>query len=555
VTDPAAGPGNQRFMAWPSGGQPPRADGRGRRIITAALVGLAVVAGVVTAAVWLGGKPASPVPSATAQSSASPIPTASAGPSPSATPAAQPVPLAAVVAFDDYQVNAITLAGLKSRLEAGTLLVPCGAETAVAAALGSDGHGAAPCVKADAVTAALDPGSTDLALIPPALVTPRVKVVPLESADLFGTAKARQKPYPLVIDVPTDWPAAWTTFPAADVRVVLTTGCTCPDRGVAYQTITKGKGWDWLAEAGTARITGTHIDARFGERTLNLARTGNAGAVKAMTSSADVTMSDFECPMTKNFKVHFSGTTFTIDPRVATLMADVGIDVATIATDHMGNAGLAAIGETVDYFRKAGIQPSGAGRNLAEALKPAVVDANGIKFGFVGFDAIGGTRSATASGAGIANLTSANVKAAVAGAHAAGAQVVIAMVQWSSVEYRAKFTDFQLAQEKILYAAGVDHVIGDDFHWAGALKVTLDGDGMYHYTGASQGNFWFDQNWSQNTEEGVSTSLTFVGDRLVQVRLQSTVVVDNAQLNLTDPATDGQHVLDQVLSVSTLPAR
>ncbi|MFI5254401.1 MAG: CapA family protein, partial [Candidatus Limnocylindrales bacterium] len=465
------------------------------------------------------------------------------------------IPLAVVGAFDDYKVNAITMAGLADRLRAGTLVVPCGTEATVAAALGVSGLGTTPCVAADQITAALAPGDTDLALLPPALVTPRVKVIPLGSADLFGTASARTKTYPLTIDAPTSWPAEWTTFAGGDVRVVLTTGCTCPDRGVAQQTILFKKGWDWLAVAGTARITGTHIDPRYGLRTLNLARTGNAGAVKAMISGADVAMSDFECPMTKAYKVHLLGTTFTIDPRVATLMADTGIDVATIATDHMGNAGLPAIGETVDIFRKAGIQPSGAGRNLAEALKPAVVDANGIKFAFVGFNAIGGTRSATASGAGVAGLTTANVKAAVALAHAAGAQVVIAMVQWSSVEYRAAFTDFQLAQEKILYAAGVDDVIGDDFHWAGALKITLGSDGVYHYTGASQGNFWFDQNWSRETEEGVATSLTFVGSRLVQVRLQSTVVVDDAQLNLTDPATDGQYVLNQVLSVSSLPPR
>jgi len=39
------------------------------------------------------------------------------------------------------------------------------------------------------------------------------------------------------------------------------------------------------------------------------------------------------------------------------------------------------------------------------------------------------------------------------------------------------------------------------------------------------------------------------------VRLSPIVVVDHGQPNLLDPATDGQFVLRQVLSGSTVPAR
>jgi poly-gamma-glutamate synthesis protein (capsule biosynthesis protein) len=540
-------------MAWPSGSRPPRRGGRAGLVLA---IVLAVAAGVLAGSLWLRGSSSSPVPSGSAVRSASPppdaSPVASAHPAATPEPSAAHIPLVVVGGFNDYKVTAITSATLKTRLAAGTLVVPCGAEAAVALALGATGTGAAPCVAADRITAFLDPGSTDLALIPPALVTPRVKVIPLESADLFGQVSARQKAYPLTIALPAIWPPAWSAWDGGDVRVVVTTGVTCPDRGVSLQTIVKGRGWGWLAEAGTARVTGTHIDRRFGQRVVDLVRTGNLGAVRDLVGGADVAVSDFECAMTRNFKQHNSGTVFTIDPRVATLMADIGFDVATVAADHTTNAGIGAVGETVDFFRSAGVQPTGAGRTLDEALAPAIVDANGVKFGFVGFDAIGGATSATLSSPGVANLTTKNVKAAVARARAAGAQVVIALVQWSSVEYQAKFTDFQLGVRKQLFAAGVDHIVGGDFHWAGALAISLEGS-TYHYAGASQGNFWFDQDWSRQTQEAVITSLTFVGPRLVQVRLQPTVVVDNAQLNLTDPATDGQVVLKQVLSVSTLP--
>jgi poly-gamma-glutamate synthesis protein (capsule biosynthesis protein) len=502
------------------------------------------------------GAATAPVPGATA-------PAPAGGPAASSADVASPVtpgpvapstPLVVVTGFDNYSLASVTRSSLGARLVAGTLELPCGAEAAVAVALGVPNAAPSACVRADQVTAQLDPASTDLALVPPALVTPRVKVIPIGSADLFGEKPARSATYPLVIPVPAAWPVAWTAWNGTDVRVVVTTGVNCPDRGVSHQTVVLGRGWDWLLQGGTARYTGTHWDSRYGWTVVDAVRTGHAGAVVDLIRNADVAVGDFECSMTPNFVQHDSGTVFSIDPRVAPLMAKAGFDVATIAADHNTNAGLAAVGQTVDLFRANGIQSTGGGRSLAQALRPAVVDAGGVTFGFVGFDAIGGSAYATSSSAGVAPLTPANVRAAVAMARARGAQVVVALPQWSSVEYRARFTAFQLGLVKTLVAAGVDDIVGADFHWAGALSVTWTGS-AYRYVGSSQGNFWFGQDWSRQTQEGIITSLTFVGTRLAQVRLTPTVVLDDAQPNLVDPATDGQFVLRQVLAGTTLPAR
>jgi poly-gamma-glutamate synthesis protein (capsule biosynthesis protein) len=277
--------------------------------------------------------------------------------------------------------------------------------------------------------------------------------------------------------------------------------------------------------------------------------------------------------MTRTYVQHDHGTVFTIDPRVAPLMAKAGFDVATIAADHNTNAGLGPVVETANLFRANGIAPVGGGKDLTQALRPAVIDVDGLRFGFVGFDAIGGSVSATASHAGVAPLTAANARTAIRAARAAGAQVVLAMPQWSSVEYRASFTSFQRQLIALLHAAGADHIIGADFHWAGGVSITpapeaaspaagaasgsasasASGGAAYRFVSSSEGNFWFGQNWSRQTQEGIITSLAFVGTRLAQVRFTPTVVVDNAQVNLTDPAHDGQFVLKQVLSASTLP--
>ncbi len=485
--------------------------------------------------------------------------------SPGSSGAGQPlVPLAVVTGFANDRIDSVTTAGLAAQLHAGTLLVPCGAHAAVAAALGvragsagppgSGGAGGAPpgCLAADAMPAHLPASSKALALLPPGLVTAALRVVPIGNADLFGETPARTTPYPLEIPAPAGWPTAWTAYDPNAVRVVLTTGVNCPDRGVSYQTNVLGKGWDWLLQAGTARYTGRHWDERFGWWVVDAVRTDHAGAVWSLIRNADVAVSDFECSVTRHFVQHDSGTLFSIDPRVAPLMAKAGFDVATIAADHNTNPGLGAIGETVDLFRANGIAPVGGGRTLTEALQPAVLDVHGVRFGFVGFDAIGGSAYATADSPGVAPLTAATARTAIAAARKAGAQVVFALPQWSSVEYRAAFTGFQRSLIAELEAAGADEIIGADFHWAGAISITPGGRSGDRFVTASQGNFWFGQNWSRQTEEGVMTMLTFVGTRLAQVRLIPTVVLDDAQPNLIDPATDGQFVLHQVLSVSRL---
>ena len=511
-----------------------------------------------TAAFGASGPAGSPSPgaaSASAPASAVPSPTAAASagvfgsPGVSGSPGSS-VPLAVVTGFSNYRVDSVTPADLATRLASGALIVPCGAEAAIATAL--EAVPSAACVPGDAIPARLPASSTGLALLPPGLVTPALRVVPIGTADLFGETPARTAPYPLTIPTPAGWPATWTAYDPSNVRVVLTTGVNCPDRGVSYQTNVLGKGWDWLLQAGTAKYTGRHWDPAFGWWVVDAVRTDHAGAVWALVRNADVAVSDFECSMTSHVTQHDSGTVFSIDPRVAPLMAKAGFDVATIAADHNTNPGLGAVGETVDLFRANGIQPVGGGRTLAQALRPAVIDVNGVRFGFVGFDAIGGSAYATAGSPGVAPLTPANARAAIAAARRAGAQVVFALPQWSSVEYRAAFTGFQRSLIAELEAAGADEIIGADFHWAGAISITPGSQSGYRFVTASQGNFWFGQSWSRQTQEGVMTMLTFVGARLAQVRLIPTVVLDDAQPNLTDPATDGQFVLHQVLSASQL---
>ncbi len=552
-----------RAPGW-RGGRGPRLPATGATVALLAVVGVALLVG---AAVFAGASPGTTpttAPSEAAVASSSPAategvpgesPRSSPTPSvdPSSTPAgAMELPLALVADVTDLR-ETVSSATLAKELAAGRVAVPCGLDE-----LALDGAPVAwdddACVDATKITAAVRARKPRLGLLPAALVTPRVKVLRIGDADLFGSPSIRARPYPLVatVDAP---PAGWVAFDVADVRTLISTGDTCPDRGVSHQTNTLKKGWDWTLAGGTATYTGTHMDRRFdgpdgnGWPVVDAVRSGNEGALKELISDAEITLNDFECPMTSSFRQHDTGTVFSIDPKVAPFLARNGIDVVTLASNHITDQGVGALEETLAFFKKAGIKSFGAGMNLAEAMKPAVFDVRGVRFAFVGFNEVPGSARAGATSAGVTWLTEANVRKSIAAARKV-ADVVIVVPQWWP-EYQANFTARMKSQMQLFFDAGADQVIGHGTHWAAATSITKDDRG-FHFVIASHGNFLFGQDWSRQTQEGVIVEVTFVGSTLAQARLHPYIVLDQAQANLTNPTTDGEFVLNQVWSNSIL---
>ncbi|MFI5261850.1 MAG: CapA family protein [Candidatus Limnocylindrales bacterium] len=413
------------------------------------------------------------------------------------------------------------------------------------------------CVAADAITDRVHGHAGLLALLPPGLVGPRVKVLQIDGRDLFGGPAIRSRAYGLT-GTAAGLPVAWTAYDPGQVRTVDSTGDTCPDRGPAREAIVLHKGWPWTLDGGFARYTGTHMDTRFSGPTGNgwpvvaAVRTGQAGSVKALVSDSDITANDFECPMLAGFVYHPHGTVFNVDPTVGPLLASAGVNVVTLGSNHITDAGTNGVRQTLKILDANHIAHTGAGLDLTSALAPAVVDVRGVRFAFVGWDDIAGSSGAGPGHPGMAPLTAANVKTSLALARSK-ADVVFAMPQWGWPEYHAGFTKQELAQRAMFFADGADDVLGSGTHWASAVSITRGTDGGQQFVIGSHGNFLFGQDWSRQTMEGVVVELTFYGTTLVQARLHPYVVLDQAQPNLTDPTTDGRYVLNQVWSVSQLP--
>jgi len=72
-------------------------------------------------------------------------------------------------------------------------------------------------------------------------------------------------------------------------------------------------------------------------------------------------------------------------PNAARLLAQAGIDVVSVANNHVFDVGTAGLGESLASLRSAGILPSGAGLSPQEAYAPAIVQVRDKKIGFISF--------------------------------------------------------------------------------------------------------------------------------------------------------------------------
>jgi Bacterial capsule synthesis protein PGA_cap len=77
------------------------------------------------------------------------------------------------------------------------------------------------------------------------------------------------------------------------------------------------------------------------------------------------------------------------DPDNLGALAEAGFRVATLAGNHIADAGPEGVEDTVGVLRGLGISTAGAGMSLAEARTPAVVDAGGSRVGVLSYNCVG----------------------------------------------------------------------------------------------------------------------------------------------------------------------
>jgi poly-gamma-glutamate synthesis protein (capsule biosynthesis protein) len=77
------------------------------------------------------------------------------------------------------------------------------------------------------------------------------------------------------------------------------------------------------------------------------------------------------------------------DPRNMSALHDAGFDMITLANCHTWDAGDPGVEDTIAGFRKYGIAYCGAGMNIDEASRPAIIERDGTRIGFLAYNCTG----------------------------------------------------------------------------------------------------------------------------------------------------------------------
>lgn len=273
-------------------------------------------------------------------------------------------------------------------------------------------------------------------------------------------------------------------------------------------------------------------------------------------AAADLTIGNFEATLSNNGRATQGGDSFFAEPRMLEGLQLAGFDGVSLANNHLGDYGAAAMQETFAEFDRAGIAWFGAGPNLNRAREPWVVEKNGTTIAFIGTESIGETPAATDRSPGTNRLnmpprTGPLDNAAldrIAGDIRAAkdrADVVIVIPHWGT-QYTHTPEPLQRQIATRFAEAGADLVIGGHPHWVQGWERVGDTTVVH-----SLGNFIFDMQFSRQVQEGVFVEIVLWGGEVKAVEPVPYVIRDH----IPRPAgpEDATRILSDMRRTSTGP--
>ena len=257
----------------------------------------------------------------------------------------------------------------------------------------------------------------------------------------------------------------------------------------------------------------------------NGASAAAAPELLSVTRSADIFMLNQEFPFgTTGEAVEDKEYTFRVDPKYVSLLPELGVDVVTLANNHMLDYGRGPLKETLEALDEAGILHVGAGQNLEEASALKTIEAGGWTIGFLGATRVIPEHSWTASRSNSGLFTTYDPTKLLGEIQAAKQQFdyVVVYVHWG-IERNTEPEEYQKSLARQYIDAGADAVIGAHSHVLQGIEY-YQGKPIFY----SLGNFIF----ANRTYETMMAELTITDDG-TEVRVIPCVSTAN-QMGLMD---------------------
>jgi len=230
--------------------------------------------------------------------------------------------------------------------------------------------------------------------------------------------------------------------------------------------------------------------------------------IASILQNADLTIVNLESPFLTGCKHTDFGMLFCADPKNVFGLVFSGVDVATLANNHIYDQGQKGIDDTLSVLNSNNINPVLSGKPFFNTVKNTKV----VILAFTDLpqmdekDMVKQISTATQS-----------------------AELIITTFHWGN-EYQKNPSARQIMLAHLAIDSGADIVVGHHPHWIQTEELYL-GKPIYY----SLGNLVFDQMWSEETRNGEILKITIQDKSIIRKEIVPIKIFDYGQPSLLSP--------------------
>jgi len=270
--------------------------------------------------------------------------------------------------------------------------------------------------------------------------------------------------------------------------------------------------------------------------------------MESILKSTNFNFGNLESPFTeKNPIIGGHSLVFGAPKEYVKGLVDYNFKILNLANNHGFDQGLKGLQFTNSWLDQNGIKHIGAGASLKEAWQPAIITANGLNICFIGASYSSINDGGKATNNFIARIEDVkNLKSSILNLKSKCDFIVATM--HAGTEYVRNPNKSQIGFAHTAIEAGADMVIGAHPHW---IQTMEQYQGKYIFY--SLGNFIFDQEWSQDTKEGLTLKIQISKNKTSNPAAPGAAQLDDLQGNRVPAQLDSIELIPVIIENYSTP--